>query len=288
MAINRGAQLQMKPMLQREAMPEEEELQMKSVAPGGIVEGDASPDLESEIQRARGGGQTLAPELQAKMGQAMGADFSGVRVHTNPQADHLNRSIQAKAFTTGQDIFFRQGAYQPGSRGGQELIAHELTHVVQQSEYATRPKSTKLQRDLEGIDPVTDTNVLDPNHVNDLLYGLANYRGATMARMAELPTQKRTVDQYNESVGIDGYIVSGRLASIGIYYIRNALEKPSNWRNYLPSTQFDYPTDAEILAYMQGGGALSNEQKWMTFLVREKRNIGLWDLGGHLEKYKSY
>jgi hypothetical protein len=66
------------------------------------------------------------------MGFAMGADFSGVTVHTDTQSDQLNRSVQAKAFTTGQDIFFRQGAYQPSSRSGQELIAHELTHVVQQ------------------------------------------------------------------------------------------------------------------------------------------------------------
>jgi hypothetical protein len=66
------------------------------------------------------------------MGQAMGADFSGVKVHTDTQSDQLNQSIQAKAFTTGQDVFFRQGEYQPESRSGQELIAHELTHVMQQ------------------------------------------------------------------------------------------------------------------------------------------------------------
>ncbi|MBD2427060.1 DUF4157 domain-containing protein [Phormidium sp. FACHB-1136] len=125
-------ELQMKPMLQRMEIPEEEELQMKSAPSAGIVEGEAAPDLETSIQQARGGGQALAPDLQTKMGQAMGADFSQVRVHTNTQSDQLNRSIQAKAFTTGQDIFFRQGAYQPGNRGGQELIAHELTHVVQQ------------------------------------------------------------------------------------------------------------------------------------------------------------
>jgi hypothetical protein len=66
------------------------------------------------------------------MERAFGADFGGVRVHTGAQADGLARSIQAKAFTTGQDVYFRQGAYEPGSRGGQELIAHELTHVGQQ------------------------------------------------------------------------------------------------------------------------------------------------------------
>jgi len=131
-AIPEEEELQMKPMLQRMEIPEEEELQMKSAPSAGIVEGDASPNLETGIQQARGGGQALAPDLQTKMGQAMGADFSQVRVHTDSQSDQLNRSIQAKAFTTGQDIFFRQGAYQPSNRGGQELIAHELTHVVQQ------------------------------------------------------------------------------------------------------------------------------------------------------------
>ena len=125
-------ELQMKPMPQRSEMPPGVKLQMKSAFSEGVVEGDASPDLEAGIQRARGNGQSLAPTLQMQMGQAMGSDFSNVRVHTDSQSDQLNRSIQAKAFTTGQDIFFRQGAYQPGNRGGQELIAHELTHVVQQ------------------------------------------------------------------------------------------------------------------------------------------------------------
>jgi hypothetical protein len=75
----------------------------------------------------------LAENLQRSMGKAMGADFSGVKVHTDSQSDQLNKSIQARAFTTGQDVFFRQGEYNPGSRGGQELLAHELTHVVQQN-----------------------------------------------------------------------------------------------------------------------------------------------------------
>ncbi len=129
-------ELQMKPidLLQRESM--EEKLQR---APVGDEDEAVSADLEGEINAARGGGQSLAPELQEQMGAAMGADFSGVRVHTNAQADQLNQSIQAKAFTTGSDVFFRQGAYEPGSRGGQELIAHELTHVVQQN--AAQPQT---------------------------------------------------------------------------------------------------------------------------------------------------
>ncbi|MGR3279106.1 eCIS core domain-containing protein [Acaryochloris marina NIES-2412] len=96
------------------------------------VDGEALPDLEFAINSARGSGQPLDAGLQQSMGQAMGADFCGVRVHTDAKSDQLNQSIQARAFTTGQDVFFQSGAYQPGNREGQELIAHELTHVVQQ------------------------------------------------------------------------------------------------------------------------------------------------------------
>jgi hypothetical protein len=128
-------ELQMKSeSIQREGMPEEDELQMKpTLQRVGHAGGAVTADLESEIQSARGSGQSLAPELQQSMGQTMGADFSGVKVHTDSRSNQLNQSIQAKAFTTGQDVFFSQGEYNPGSKGGQELIAHELTHVVQQT-----------------------------------------------------------------------------------------------------------------------------------------------------------
>ena len=96
-------ELQMKPAIskiQRQgSMEEEDELQMKSLVQRreNIGGGEASTDLESSIQRARGSGQSLDARLKAKMGQAMGADFNNVKVHTNSQSDHLNKSIQAKA-----------------------------------------------------------------------------------------------------------------------------------------------------------------------------------------------
>jgi hypothetical protein len=131
-------QLQMKSLdnstLQRQEVPEEEELQMKPMvqrqANGGIA---AASDLEASINQARGNGQPLADNIKQPMEQAFGADFSGVKVHTDTQSDQLNQSIQARAFTTGTDVFFRQGEYNPGSKQGQELLAHELTHVVQQN-----------------------------------------------------------------------------------------------------------------------------------------------------------
>ena len=130
-------QLQTKPLadsIQRQETPEEEELQTKPQiqrqADGSTA---APPAVEGAIHQARGSGQALSDATRQPMERAFGADFSRVKVHTDTQADQLNRSIQARAFTTGSDIFFRQGEHSPGTRAGQELLAHELTHVVQQS-----------------------------------------------------------------------------------------------------------------------------------------------------------
>lgn len=128
--------LQAKPIatLQRQAGLDEEEAVQEKLIVRRRSDGsmDATPEVEAGIRQARAGGRPLERVLQTTMGRALGADFSGVRVHTGAQADGLNRAIQARAFTTGRDIFFRRGEYSPGTTGGQELIAHELTHVVQQ------------------------------------------------------------------------------------------------------------------------------------------------------------
>jgi Domain of unknown function (DUF4157) len=92
-----------------------------------------TPDVESAIAQKRGSGQPLERTVQRQMESAFGTDFSGVRVHTDTTTDRLNHQLSARAFTTGQDIFFKQGEYAPGSAPGRELLAHELTHVVQQS-----------------------------------------------------------------------------------------------------------------------------------------------------------
>ncbi len=93
----------------------------------------APANLETSIQQAKGGGQPIADNVREPMEQAFDADFSGVNIHTDSQANQLNNTIQSRAFTTGQDIFFRQGEYNPENREGQGLLAHELTHVVQQT-----------------------------------------------------------------------------------------------------------------------------------------------------------
>lgn len=85
-----------------------------------------------EIQAKRGGGRPLDPAARTHFEAALNEDFSDVRVHTGPDADSLSRSLEAEAFTTGSDVFFRSGTYEPLGGAGRKLLAHELTHVVQQ------------------------------------------------------------------------------------------------------------------------------------------------------------
>ena len=96
--------------------------------PASAAGGDVDAGLESQIRASSG--QPLGAEIRTRMESGFGTDFSAVRVHQNSDAAPR---IGALAFTTGTDVHFAPGQYDPGSTGGQELLAHELTHVVQQS-----------------------------------------------------------------------------------------------------------------------------------------------------------
>ncbi|AOY81877.2 MULTISPECIES: DUF4157 domain-containing protein [Moorena] len=144
-----------------QAQGQQEELKRKPMVQLQSIEGGmaATPELESSIQQARGSGMPIALSIRKPMEQSFGADFSGVRVHNDAQSDQLNQSIQARAFTTGKDIFFRQGEYNPGSRGGQELIAHELTHVVQQKKEILGSSGRKIIQRAIAIEAESDNEI---------------------------------------------------------------------------------------------------------------------------------
>lgn len=99
---------------------------------GILDDGRVHPAVTARIAAARGRGAPLDPALQEQASGALGDSFADVRVHTDALASALARSVEARAFTTGSDIFFASGEFRPQSPGGRELIAHELTHVAQQ------------------------------------------------------------------------------------------------------------------------------------------------------------
>ncbi len=98
-----------------------------------MVEPGRSPVLDVV---GRGGGEPLDAPLRAAMERAMGADLGDVRIHTEASAADSARSVQAHAYTVGNEIVFGQGQYDPSSAAGKRTLAHELTHVVQQRDGA--------------------------------------------------------------------------------------------------------------------------------------------------------
>ena len=114
-----------------EEQEQEELLQTKSRQ-------DATPevsnDLESQINAIKGGGRPLAESERAFFEPRFGADFNQVKVHTDVWAAESARAVNAQAYTLGQDVVFGIGQYEPKTSEGRRLMAHELTHVVQQSE----------------------------------------------------------------------------------------------------------------------------------------------------------
>jgi hypothetical protein len=109
-----------------------------NAAVGALVQRSADEEApaQSPVKNVvgKGGGSALDSGVQQKMESSLGYDFSGVRVHTGGEATAAAKSVQAQAFTVGNDVVFNEGKYNPSSSDGQRTIAHELTHVVQQSQ----------------------------------------------------------------------------------------------------------------------------------------------------------
>jgi hypothetical protein len=98
---------------------------------GILPTGEVHPEVQGTIDSTRGSGTSLDHGVRGRMEGSLG-DLSDVTVHTDDTADALNRSVSARAFATGTDVYFAKGEYSPGSGDGDKLIAHELAHVVQQ------------------------------------------------------------------------------------------------------------------------------------------------------------
>ena len=122
--------IQEKPELQKMGEEEEESLQTKSNASNPNV---ASTQMSQQIKNKAGKGRAMGSKVRSEMESSIGADFSQVNIHTDTEAVAMNKSLKAQAFTHGKDIYFNAGKYNPESSDGKRLLAHELTHVVQQN-----------------------------------------------------------------------------------------------------------------------------------------------------------
>jgi hypothetical protein len=98
--------------------------------------------VERQLSAARGRGNPLPEPVRRRMQAGMGADFSGVRIHTDAPAFLMTRLLKARAFASGRDIFFSPNRYAPGTVDGDHLLAHELAHTLQQGAVPTHEEAT--------------------------------------------------------------------------------------------------------------------------------------------------
>jgi len=155
---------------------EEEPIQAKAVGSRAM---EVSAGLEADINAARGGGESLPSSVRGSLEPQLGHDFSKVHIHADATADKLSRQLGARAFTSKDDVFFRDGAYQPGSDSGRGLIAHELTHVVQQgaarvsrqaaeTEQTTAKSKEEVQKELKDAVDKLKTK-LETKYIKEIL-----------------------------------------------------------------------------------------------------------------------
>jgi len=180
---------------------EEGKVQRKAYANGGTVDSG----IEASIQSARSGGQKLGTDTASFMSSHFGTGFQDVKIHHDTRADQLSRKLNARAFTTGNNIFFKSGEYNPHSTKGKKLLAHELTHVVQQTGRGGLAEQLEEQVGIGGAMIQRDLAVEPPN-------ASAEARELTDAEIqaAIAWNQRRFKDPFNimnvrDVMGIDPY-----------------------------------------------------------------------------------
>jgi pyrrolidone-carboxylate peptidase len=114
---------------------DEESLQRAATSTTAV---EVTPAMDAEIAALRDGGRPLSPPERAFFEPRFGQDFGAVRVHSGAGASRAAEALRARAFTVGHDIVFGDGEYAPGTDDGRRLLAHELTHTIQQGALETR------------------------------------------------------------------------------------------------------------------------------------------------------
>jgi hypothetical protein len=269
---------------------------------GGLV----SEAVSSQVESSRGGGSPMAEKTRTFMESRFGQDFSGVRIHTDFNGIQLSQNLNAQAFTVGNDVFFNQGKYDPEGESGRHLLAHELTHTIQQSgsntiqrrvsphigkinahlsyglfDWAIRDSDVRaVLHELKTLsDPdLTDTlNAMGRGKVNRLFDNLAESRdrnevwvGELMARVQRLGDITPDMDTLKGylSYGVFDWAITDSDVAAVLLYLRN----------------LDEDTLRQTVKVMDSGGYIDRlfanlaesddkQQAWVETLVERMKSI---------------
>jgi hypothetical protein len=238
----------------------EEEIQTKRES-GDSFEADSG--FEAQLASAKTGGQALPAPLRRELEPKFGADFGRVKLHTDAKSNQLNRAVGAQAFTHGKDIYLASGKYQPETTPGKQLLAHELTHTLQQG--AIKSNANQLQKSpAAGIQRMTvkflptanDTYVNPMTHIKlaelgeTAAEGVYKHKGYTPKPGQTAPTEKATTRKLalNETLSV---VAHGNVNQMqgGM----NAVEMAAFVKNLLP----DLPGGAQHTGNVDLTGCLT-------------------------------
>jgi len=218
----------------------------------GTGTGTGTGDAEKAVRQAFAGGGRPLPETPRSFFESrFGADFSDVRVHTGPAADTAARSIDAEAFTVGTDVAFAKGNYDPGTTAGKRLLAHELTHVVQQTGAGGRGRIQRQENGDSSDGDASDTGSSEPwppegwseepyDVTGDLCDGLwENMKAAGPEGKAGTTDYKRDWDFESEQRGGctgDGCECTATVSELVVNVTQRTVEMPE-WTGYDDATE---------------------------------------------------
>ncbi|MFD0861696.1 DUF4157 domain-containing protein [Sungkyunkwania multivorans] len=180
---------------------EEEEIQAKSAAPKTIPKAN----MGKRINDQRGNGSPLPGPLKTQMEDGFGADFSNVKVHTDSESASMNKDLGAQAFTNKNDIFFGAGKFNPATKEGQTLVAHELTHTIQQG--ASSPAAGKEEQTEESNKNMAGPNAEENNEVATQKEGVLPEGEVT--EEVDTASEETAEPNAKEGVGEEGVVEEG-------------------------------------------------------------------------------
>ena len=273
---------------------------------GGTAATDA---ISNQVNSSKGNGTGMEEGTKSFMETRFGTDFSDVRIHTDNGAMQMNSALSAKAFTVGSDIYFNRGEYTPASQSGKHLLAHELTHTVQQTgEKIIRKTPAKLFGPAFTGAPVDwDTQVkaaTDSTQKKDLIQKavgtLVTIEDKTLiSKSDKVPDQNHLVEysasskkiNFDENLQSKSAVSGGRSLSINAGYTLHSGSKffiilsaaaldPDNF--YATTITLNHEFD-HIAQYLSGSLLTSNDSEldaWTSTFIREfHRDYILGDTG---------
>ncbi|WP_103069653.1 eCIS core domain-containing protein [Aquimarina sediminis] len=246
----------------------------------------ASPKITQQLKSKSGKGNPLSKAMQTEMEASFGTDFSTVNIHTDQDAVDMNKELGAKAFTHGNDVYFNSGKYSPDTTEGKRLLAHELTHVVQQN--------NQLKRKKEIIQPYRskkafnfNTDPTDPKKKNTGALQEENFN-KKKDKEKKPWIQKIYIHFDGYSVDDDGdWMPTGNLFA---FYYPNSI-KPMDWIP-IPPFGVPFPIPKFISFPISGGKHNEGYTDSGKFTVTRIEGVGYNDMpytksdGGDLDRSK--